>query len=156
MITIKIETIIRRLEKRGFDDPTDANDYLVALKTLEREHLKKDQMYYRESHEKNKKLKIECLKRINDKKIDAEIRVKFLDLYKKSLKFDSLIDFDSYLLYLEFEREPHERFYQPRRNIFLKHGVIQAFQDLEDNTLDILTLSLPPGVGKSTLGIMFL
>lgn len=156
MITIKIETIIKRLEKRGFDDPTDANDYLVALKTLEQEHLTKDQVFYPESHKKNKQLKIECLKRINDKKVNAEIRVRYLDLYKKALKFDSLIDFDSYLLYLEFEREPHERFYQPRRNIFLKHGVIQAFQDLEDDTLDILTLSLPPGVGKSTLGIMFL
>ena len=57
---------------------------------------------------------------------------------------------DAYFLYLEKNREPKEKFYQPRRKVFLKHGIIQGFQDLIDGNLDILCISLPPGTGKTT------
>lgn len=57
---------------------------------------------------------------------------------------------DAYFLYLEKNREPKEKFYQPRRKVFLKHGIIQGFQDLIDDNLDILCISLPPGTGKTT------
>ena len=63
---------------------------------------------------------------------------------------------DSGLLYLEKNRLPKERFYQPRRNVFLKHGITQAFQDLMDDNIDIMSVSLPPGTGKSTIEIFFL
>lgn len=56
---------------------------------------------------------------------------------------------DAYFLYLEKNREPKEKFYQPRRKVFLKHGIIQGFQDLIDDNLDILCISLPPGTGKA-------
>jgi predicted phage terminase large subunit-like protein len=65
-------------------------------------------------------------------------------------------DLDSYLIYLERYREPSQRFYLPRRKQFLKLGIIQALQDLIDDKIDILTLSCPPGSGKTTLGEMFL
>ena len=42
---------------------------------------------------------------------------KLFDLYKRSLLFDAPHNFDSYLLYLEINRKPEERFYQPRRRI---------------------------------------
>ena len=32
-------------------------------------------------------------------------------LHKRSLLFDALIDFDAYLQYVEFDREPSKRFY---------------------------------------------
>lgn len=63
---------------------------------------------------------------------------------------------DSGLLYLEKNRLPKERFYEPRRNVFLKHGIIQGFQDLMDDKIDIMSVSLPPGSGKSTIEIFFL
>ena len=65
-------------------------------------------------------------------------------------------DLDSYLIYLERYREPEQRFYLPRRRQFVKLGIIAALQDLIDDKLDILTLSGPPGFGKTTLGEMFL
>ena len=58
---------------------------------------------------------------------------------------------DSYLLYLEKNREPKDKFYQPKRKQFLKLGLIQALQDALDDKLDLLTISMPPGTGKSTL-----
>lgn len=63
---------------------------------------------------------------------------------------------DSGLLYLERNRVPKERFYEPRREVFIKHGIIQSLQDLMDDRLDIFSLSVPPGCGKSTLEIFFL
>ena len=38
----------------------------------------------------------------------------------------------------------------------MKHGVVQALQDLVDDKLDILSISLPPGTGKTTLEIFLL
>ena len=38
---------------------------------------------------------------------------KFYNLNKKSLLFDAKIDFDAYLQYVEFDREPEKRFYLP-------------------------------------------
>lgn len=58
---------------------------------------------------------------------------------------------DSYFQYLEKKRIPKDRFYMPKRKQFLKIGVIQALQDIIDDKLDILCISLPPGSGKTTL-----
>ena len=63
---------------------------------------------------------------------------------------------DSYLLYLERKREQQAKFYEPRREIFMRFGLIQSMQDLVDDKLDILSISLPPGTGKSTLEIFVL
>lgn len=59
--------------------------------------------------------------------------------------------FDSYMQYLELAREPAKRFWLPRRKLLLP--VADAIQKLIDDELDILTISLPPGTGKSTLEI---
>ena len=62
---------------------------------------------------------------------------------------------DSYLLYLEKNRICKDRFYEPRRKCFMKIGLIQALQDILEDKLDILSISLPPGTGKTTLEKMF-
>ena len=59
-------------------------------------------------------------------------------------------DFDSYLLYLEYKRQQKDRFYLPKRKHFIKHGIIPAMQDLIDDKLDILTISMIPGSQKTT------
>ena len=64
--------------------------------------------------------------------------------------------FDSYMLYVERKRESRTRFYEPRRKIFVKFGLIQAIQKLIDDEIDILSISLPPGTGKTTLEIFLL
>ena len=73
-------------------------------------------------------------------------------LYKETLLLEAQFKrFDSYMLYLELNREPSKRFWLPRREQLLP--VADAIQDLIDDKLDILTISLPPGSGKSTLEI---
>lgn len=62
---------------------------------------------------------------------------------------------DSGLLYLERYRDPEDQFYMPRRKQFIEFGLIQGLQDMIDDKIDILSLSLPPGVGKTTLGELF-
>ena len=78
-----------------------------------------------------------------------------LDQYYSVLKIESNDLFDSYLLYLEKNRDEEERFYLPKREQLNKHGLIQAMQDLEDDKLDILSISMPPGTQKTTLEKFF-
>ena len=79
----------------------------------------------------------------------------FGDLYWRSMLIEAPYLFDSYLLYLEKNREESERFYEPKREILLKHCLIQAMQDLEDDKLDIVSISMPPGTQKTTLEKFF-
>ena len=70
------------------------------------------------------------------------------------LVLESRYSFDSYFQALEFNRPIKEQFYMPRRNTLLKHGVIQALEDLLINDkIDELFLSMPPRVGKTTLAV---
>jgi len=71
------------------------------------------------------------------------------ELYWKTLLFEAPYLFESYLIYLEKNREAKDRFYLPKRKQLNKHGLIQAMQDLEDDRLDILSISMPPGTQKA-------
>lgn len=80
----------------------------------------------------------------------------FYRLYWKSVLFEARNKvLDSYLLYLEKNRQKQNRFYEPRRKCFQKIGIIQALQDILDDKLDLLTFSIIPGGGKTTLLKMF-
>lgn len=81
----------------------------------------------------------------------------FDDLYWKYLLVEAQnYQVDSGLLYLEKNRLPKERFYEPRREVFTKHKIVSSLQDLMNDDLDILVVSLPPGTGKSTVEVFFL
>lgn len=81
----------------------------------------------------------------------------FDDIYWKYLFLEAQNhQVDSGLLYLEKNRIPKERFYEPRRSVFMQHNIIGSLQDLMDDKLDIFALSVPPGCGKSTLEDFFL
>lgn len=82
--------------------------------------------------------------------------IKCYDLYNKALLFlaQEHKDFDSYLLYVEKNRDPEDRYYQPRRNKI--YWLVQKMQRLIDDELDILSISMPPGTGKTTLGEFFI
>lgn len=81
--------------------------------------------------------------------------IRFEDLYWQALKFEAPHLFDSYLLYLERKRLEQDRFYSPKRKQLNKHGLIQSLQDMEDDKLDILSISMPPGAQKTTLEKFF-
>ena len=55
--------------------------------------------------------------------------------------------FHHYCIYLEWNRDPKKRFYQPRMKAL--YPLAREMQRLEDDDLDLLCISLPPGVGKA-------
>ena len=77
------------------------------------------------------------------------------ELYWNTMKWEAPYLFDSYLIHLERKREEPERFYLPKKEQLNKHGLIQAMQDLEDDKLDLLSISMPPGTQKTTLEKFF-
>lgn len=77
-----------------------------------------------------------------------------LELNRKCLLFDAPYDFDAYCRYIEWNRPKEKRFYEPRRKR-LKY-IADQLQKLTDDELDMLGVSLPPGVGKSTIGIFYI
>lgn len=79
----------------------------------------------------------------------------FDDLYWRLLLFEAPEVFESYLLYLEKNRIESNKFYEPKKEQLNKHGLIQAMQDLEDDKLRILSISMPPGTQKTTLEKFF-
>ena len=83
--------------------------------------------------------------------VDAD---KFLDLYYRTHLFDAPHFFDSFCLYIERDRAPEKQFYLPRRKQLLP--CVEALQDLEMGEIELLGISEPPGVGKTTLAEFFL
>ena len=71
-----------------------------------------------------------------------------------TLLFDAPFDFDCFCRYIEWDREPDKRFYQPRRKQLLP--LARALQRLEERKTHLLCISMPPGTGKTTLAEFFL
>lgn len=118
-------------------------DMFSAIRNYEEED-------WKYAHSANHALRKMCVKQIQTR----ENVEPFFEVYKHTLLFDAYYDLDSYLLYLEINRDPSKRFYQPRR--FVLKRVVDALQALADDRLDELFLSMPPRVGKSTLMIFFM
>lgn len=129
-----IKQLVSKAETRDLSDVAALEDYFEALRLLE----KTDDVL---AHEKGKTVTKLCSKYAREK-----LDMRFLDLQERSLLFCAPYDFDSYCRYLEWDREPDKRFYMPRRKQLLP--LVNAMQDLEDDKLDLLAISLPPGVGK--------
>ena len=91
---------------------------------------------------------------LENSKLPARERKNLLKKYWQTFLFAAPYDFHSYLLYMEKDRDAEKRFYQPRIKVL--RTVVQDLQDLADGKLMRLALSMPPGCGKSTLGIFFI
>lgn len=108
---------------------------------------------FKAAHRANKQLRDMCSQKmttVSMSKVEG-----FYGQWRRSLLFEAPYDFDSYLLYAEINRQAKKRFYQPRR-AKLK-PVVDALQAMcGDDELDMLAVSLPPGVGKTTLAVFLL
>lgn len=71
------------------------------------------------------------------------------EMYWQAMLWEAPMLLDSYCLYIEKNRKPQERFYQPRRRTLKK--VVDKLQALEDDELDELFLHQPPRTGKSQI-----
>ena len=140
----EIELIRKSLEKRP-DDPYAYRDALAVLY----DGIEHGQDWHGENRELRKKIS-GAMRRCAERR-GVEI---LTDTYYKSLLVDAPVDFDAYCQYIERNREPRKRFYLPRRKQLLP--VVKSLQRLMDDELDLLGISLPPGVGKTTLAIFLL
>lgn len=93
------------------------------------------------------------------KKYAAEYHKKTLDgrfgeFYDEILRWEAKQWFESYLLYMEKDRQPSKKFYEPRMGSLRQ--VVMDFQAFADGKFNFYGLSMPPRVGKSTISIFFL
>lgn len=72
---------------------------------------------------------------------------------KLALCYTAPVVFDDYMVYVELGRSPEKRFYMPRRKYL--YPLIQAYQDVADGKLRLLTVSLVKRGGKSQTGINY-
>ena len=86
-------------------------DYFDTLRMLGKEDKA-------ESYKLNLWLRTETAKKVM-KCTDPNAIAKFYELNKKTYLYMAVDDFDSYCLYLEWNREPQKRFYQPRRKVLM-------------------------------------
>ncbi len=76
------------------------------------------------------------------------------DLYKRTFFFMGQYYFEDFLIGMEYDRPQNEQFYKPRQKQL--KPVVRELQRLATGELDLLCISLPPGVGKTTLALFFL
>ena len=85
--------------------------------------------------------------------ISTERANELSEMYWEYLRFEAPYLFDSFCLYIERNRPPRERFYQPRRKTLRR--VADCLQEAEDGYLDELFIHQPPRTGKSQILTMF-
>ena len=153
---IDTERIITSLLNKAIDDYTVLEDAFQlnrqfrdegatevdGVKVLDPQHMEKSAEY-------NGKIRSLCAMHIKTFGVENCV-----DLYKRTLLFDAPTNFDAYCRYLEWNRPVKKRFYEPRRKQLLP--IVEAMQELADGKIELLAISLPPGVGKTTLSLFFL
>ena len=139
---MEIHELVDRAFKRNLSDASALNDAFDSLRLLE--ETDKD-----EAHRRNKEVR-----RLSAKYAAERTDAKMFELNKRSLLFDAPYDFDAYCRYIEWNRAPDKRFYMPRRRQL--YPLAKQLQRIADGELELLAISLPPGVGKTTLAIFFL
>ena len=134
--------LVKKIKKAIVNHPNDFeahNDLFEVIRHFDRE-----------------KQEAECrwLRREAENKVRAGVEVqKFFELAKRTYLLMAPYDFDSFLIYIEWNRDPHKRFYTPRRHYLKKY--VNAYQEILDGKLDFLSISMPKRAGKSQLGINF-
>ena len=134
---------IRRYVERSPDDPAVYMDAVAILYDEIRSGK-------HELHGENKELRKQIGSAMRRGIGDVE---RLNDLYWKSMLIDAPVDFDAFMLYLEKNRKPDEKFYVPRRRVL--KPIVEAFQDVADGKTDLLTVSQPKRTGKTTVGTWF-
>lgn len=151
-----LSTISKLINRANLGYYEIVSDCFELIRVLEREKavelerkLIYDEENFKLAHDFSKQLRLVCAKGVRENG-SADL----LDIYRKTLLFDAPYDFDAYCRYIEWDRPKKSKFYEPRRKQL--RNVVQGLQDLEDNKIDLLCISLPPGVGKSTIALFYL
>lgn len=126
-------------------------DNVIGLYSLCEYMLNDYKHYKKEVFKATKKVK-ECISKLDPRGEDKRLQNVFWQTMKLEARNGSV---DSGLLYLERYRDDDKKFYLPRRDIFIKFGIIDGLQKLVDGDIELLTISMPPRTGKSTCEIFF-
>ena len=147
---IAIIDIIKAYAKQN---PTEAQvyeDWFQAVVNL-RDALSQDKRF--DAYKYSGELRSVCAAMMGKMKTGEDV-AKVYDIISRTYLFEAKDVFDSYCIYLEWNRAPEKKFYQPRRKVL--RTVANALQDLADDRLDLLAISMPPGCGKTALAIFYL
>lgn len=139
---MEIRELVVRAFQRDLSDPSALSDAFDSLRLLEPED-------FSLAHERNKEVR-----RLSAKFAAEQKNLRMFELNKRSLLFDAPYDFDAAIRYAEWDREPKKKFYMPRRKQLLP--VVKAMQRLSERKIRILGVMAPPGVGKTTIELMFM
>ena len=139
----KLLANIFRVIARGKSDPDPYRDALSCIRQMEGVNLHYAHKLLEEIQ------KVMRLYRGLDK-----FREDLWEVYRKTLCFCAPESFDDYVLYMEIDRPYEKQFYLPRRKQL--KPIADALQQLEKREIELLTISLPPGTGKTTLAEFFL
>lgn len=144
-----MDRIINSIFEKMKKDPSVIEFYIDCFECIKLIFADDRQKAYRYNKQFRKAL-IQAKKESSDLGFVGEIE----NLRKESYHLEAVDNFDSYLIYLEWNRPAKKKFYLPRRKVL--KTLVQDLQDLADHKITFLGISLPPRVGKSTLCIMFM
>ena len=139
---MKLDELIKKARERDLSDASALQDLFDVCRLYESEN-------FEEAHSVNKEVR-----RLSAKYAKEQNSFKMFDLNKRSLLFDAPYDFDAAIRYAEWDREPKKKFYMTRRKQLLP--VVKAMQRLSERKIRILGVMAPPGVGKTTIELMFM
>ena len=145
--------IIDSIKAYAKQNPTEAQvyeDWFQAVVNL-RDALPQDKRF--DAYKYSGELRSVCAAMMGKMKTGEDV-AKIYDIISRTYLFEAKDVFDSYCIYLEWNRAPEKKFYQPRRKVL--RTVANALQDLADDRLDLLAISMPPGCGKTALAIFYL
>lgn len=145
--------IIDSIKAYAKQNPTEAQvyeDWFQAVVNL-RDALPQDKRF--DAYKYSGELRSICAAMMAKMKTGEDV-AKVYDIISRTYLFEAKDVFDSYCIYLEWNRAPEKKFYQPRRKVL--KTVANALQDLADDRLDLLAISMPPGCGKTALAIFYL
>ena len=150
------ERIIKDIMRRGMSKPGAMNDLFDLIRQLQIDGavLVDGEPVFDKENFRDAAIFNSELRRLAAEKIRKNGDPEMVELYKRSLLLDAKYNFDCYCRYLEWNRPAKKKFYEPRRKQL--KPIADAMQQLADHELDLLTISLPPGCGKTTLSIFFL
>lgn len=150
------ERIIKDIMRRGMSKPGAMNDLFDLIRQLQIDGavMVDGEPVFDKENFRDAAIFNSELRRLAAEKIRKNGDPDMVELYKRSLLLDAKYNFDCYCRYLEFNRPAKKKFYEPRRKQL--KPIADAMQQLADGELDLLTISCPPGVGKTTLSIFFL
>lgn len=150
------ERIIKDIMRRGMSKPGAMNDLFDLIRQLQIDGavLVDGEPVFDKENFRDAAIFNSELRRLAAEKIRKNGDPEMVELYKRSLLLDAKYNFDCYCRYLEWNRPAKKKFYEPRRKQL--KPIADAMQQLADGELDILSVSVPPGCGKTTLSIFFL